>query len=75
MAGAFIERGLTMQKLKEGDVCKLKDNDYMWCKIRKILPKGSHGKRYLLAECLTSSTNNFDFALVKTFRLSSLRAT
>ena len=61
-------------KLKEGDVCKLKDNTYMWCKIDKILPNGSHGRRCVLAECWTSSSNNFDFALRKTFKLSDLRA-
>jgi len=64
-----------MAKLKEGDRCKLRGNDYMDLKIHRILPKGSHGRKCVLVECLVSggsSPPNFDFALIKTFRMVDL---
>ena len=67
-----------MSKLKEGDKCDLKDNNYMKLMIKKILPKGSHGRKCVLAECLASTgtypDDNTKFALIKTFRLVDLRA-
>jgi len=65
-----------MAKLKEGDRCKLKGNDYMDLKVHKVLPKGSHGRNCVLVECLASggfTPPNFDsFNLVKTFRMVDL---
>ena len=65
-------------KLKEGDKCNLKGNDYMKLRIKKILPKGSHGRKCVLVECLASSgtypDENTKFALIKTFRMIDLIA-
>lgn len=60
-------------KLAVGDDCKLRGNDYMWCRIKAVLPAGSHGKKYKLAECYCSPQRGDTFGLVKTFRLSELR--
>jgi hypothetical protein len=60
--------------LKVGDNCKLRGNDYMWCRIKRILPKGSHGKKCVLAECECSTDRGGKFGLIKTLRLSDLRA-
>ena len=64
-----------MSKLKEGDRCKLKGNDYMDLKIHKILPKGSHGRKCVLVECLASggvSPPSFITHHIKTFRMVDL---
>ena len=39
---------------KEGDRCKLKGNNYMSLKVSKVLPRGSHGRKCVLVECLAS---------------------
>jgi hypothetical protein len=62
-------------KLKEGDRCKLKGNDYIDLKVHKVLPKGAHGRKCVLVECLASGGStppNFDFAPIKTFRMIDL---
>lgn len=64
-----------MARLQIGDRCKLKGNDYMELKINKILPRGSHGRKCILVECLASGGSHppsFDFALKKTFRMVDL---
>lgn len=57
-----------MAKLKPGDLCKLRLNGYMQCRVKRLLPKG-------LAEVECSSDGNFAFGLIKTFRLRDLVAT
>lgn len=64
-----------MSKFKEGDRCKLKGDSYMSLKVHKVLPKGSHGRRCILVECLCSGGSyppNFEFALIKVFRMVDL---
>lgn len=66
-----------MSKLKVGDRCKLRNDDYLKLKVNKILPKGSHGRRCILVECLASggaSPPNFNYAPIKTFRMVDLVA-
>ena len=65
-----------MNKLKEGDLCKLKGNDYMDLKVHKILPKGSHGRNCILVECKASGGSyppNFEFASIRVYRMVDLR--
>jgi len=50
----LVEELKVVAKLKEGDRCKLWNDDYLDLKINKILPKGSHGRRCILVECLAS---------------------
>ena len=62
-------------KLKEGDRCKLWNDDYLDLKINKILPKGSHGRRCILVECLASggcTPPDFEYAQTKIFRMVDL---
>ena len=64
-----------MVKLKEGDRCKLKGNDYMNLMVHKILPKGSNGRKCVLVECIASGGTyppSFEFGLIKTFRMVDL---
>lgn len=66
-----------MAKLKEGDECQVKGNSYMWCRIKRILPNGSHGRKCVLAECecvANYSRGDYTFGLIKTFRLVDLKA-
>ena len=59
-----------------GEICKLKNNDYMTLKIKKIILAKENPKNCILIECLCSGGSyplNFDFALIKTFRASDLR--
>ena len=66
-----------MAKLKEGDRCKLKGNDYMDLKIHKILPKGTHDRKCIMVQCLASGGAHppmFDLAPIKTFRMIDLKA-
>lgn len=53
-------------KLKEGDECRLRGNDFMWCRVIRLLPKG-------LVECECSSSRDFSFGLIKTFKARDLR--
>ncbi len=65
-----------MAKLKEGDKCKHKGNDYLDLMMHKILPKGAHGRKCVLVECLASGGSyppNFKFAPIKTFRMIDLK--
>lgn len=68
---------MSNSKLSVGDICKLKGNDYITLKINKILPKGSHGRGCILAECLVSAGSypvNFDgMCLIQTYRLIDLK--
>jgi len=64
-----------MAKLKEGDRCKLRGNDYIDLLIHKILPKGAHGRRCILVECRANGGTyppNFEFAQIKVFRMVDL---
>lgn len=64
-----------MFKLKNGDFCKLKGNDYMDLKIHKVLPKGSHGRSCVLVECLASGgcyPPNWEFAQIRVYRMIDL---
>jgi hypothetical protein len=56
----------TAKGLKPGSVCRLRGNDIMYCRIKRFLPKG-------LAECECSTSRDFSFGLLKTFRCSELR--
>lgn len=64
-----------MAKLKEGDLCRFKGDNYLHLKVYKILPKGYQGRRCVLVQCLASGgcyPPNFDFAIIKTFRMVDL---
>ena len=60
--------------LKIGDVCRLKNNDYAYAKIREI---GYFGKTYKIAKCEWTHENpnkvDIPFGLIKHFRLSELK--
>lgn len=58
----------TNNKPVVGDLVTVKGNTYGYFKLHEMLPKGAHGRKCQLVKVLHSSTNQFDFALVKTFR-------
>lgn len=62
-----------MAKIIAGDIVTVKDHTYGHYKVRKILPKGSHGRRCILVEVIHSTDLNFDFGLIRTYRMIDLR--
>ena len=59
-------------QLPVGREVRLRGNDYMRCRVKNILPVGSHGRRCVLVECECSNDGDWRFALVKTFRMVDL---
>lgn len=62
-------------KIQINDICTLKTNDYVTLKVVNILPKGSHGRRCVLVECLASGGStppNFRGAGIWTVRMIDL---
>ena len=62
-----------MVKLKEGDNCRLKDDNYLWCKVKRILPRGTYGRKCILVECICSPDKDPVFGMIKVFRAVDLR--
>lgn len=59
--------------ISAGDIVTVKGCTYGYFKVHEILPKGSHGRKCVLVRVLHSTDMNFDFALIKTFRMIDLR--
>jgi len=47
--------------------------DYGYFEVKTILPKGSHGRKCQLVEVIHCTDRDFNFGLVKTFRMVDLR--
>lgn len=56
-----------------GDIVTVKDNTYGHFKLHEMLPKGAHGRKCQLANVAHSSTMDFSFAYVKTFRYVDIK--
>ena len=54
-----------------GREVKLRGNDYMRCRVKRILP--SDTARAVMVECECTSDGDFRFGLLKTFRMVDLR--
>lgn len=59
-------------QLKAGTECRLRGNSYMRCRVKRILPVGSHGRRCVLVECECTPHRDWSFVLIKTFRMVDL---
>jgi len=64
---------LASNQFTKGDKVSVKGCTYGCFQFVELLPKGSHGRKCVLAKVLHSSNDNFSFALVKVFRLIDLR--
>ena len=62
-----------MIKIAEGDVVTVKDKTYGYYKVKRILPKGSHGRKCVLVEVIHSMDTDFSFGLIRTFRMADLK--
>ena len=56
-------------QLTEGREVRLRGNDYMHCKVRRVLP---NNRGPVMVECECSSNGDFRFGMVKTFRMVDL---
>ena len=54
-----------------GSHVKLRGNDYMQCRVRRILEP--YRGRAVLVECECTADGDFRFGLIKTFRMVDLR--
>lgn len=59
-------------QLKPGKEVRVRGNDYMRCRVKQILPVGSHGRSCVLVECECSNDGDWRFGLIKTFRMVDL---
>ncbi len=62
-----------MKTINVGSIVTVKGNDYGYFKVMEFLPVGSYNRRCKLVKVLHSSTLDFNFGLIKIFRLIDLR--